>query len=48
MSQKKIEENDLEKEMLDFFIEASKENGLLEENEFEKWCRSNYLSVEIH
>ena len=39
-------ENEVEKEMLDYFIEASKGNGLLEEHEFESWCRTNYTLIE--
>ena len=39
-------ENELEEELLQFFKEAAGENGMLEKNEFEAWCKKHYISLE--
>ena len=38
-------ENQLEQDLLEFFIEAAGSNQLLETGEFEKWCKCHYEDI---
>ena len=39
-------ENILEEKMLGYFREASGDNQILENKEFERWCKRNYEEIE--